>query len=146
MCTKQNHALTHANHKWHQETGIQNSALGLAIVQVSFSVNGCVTADLILFPLLYSLWVVLDGAIIALLLSTVPTMVPPKADVIASQVATTKDPVSGETIYRSRLSPVGEPLTTIVPGDHAATLWENFQAGARTFPRSRCLGAVNAAT
>ena len=51
------------------ETGIQNGPLAIGIIQLSFAHDECLQSQMIIFPLFYSVWIVLESMVFALLLN-----------------------------------------------------------------------------
>lgn len=125
-----------------QESGVQNSSLGIAIVVLSFSSGDCVSRELLTFPLIYSALGITEAFVIALVWGQYPADKPPSKAFLANQVHThTEHGADGKTItvYRSPLAKDG--LITAIPGDNATTLYENFfRAGMRRHPLRPCLG------
>ena len=51
------------------ETGIQNGPLAIGIIQLSFAHDECLQSQMIIFPLFYSVWIVVESMVFALLLN-----------------------------------------------------------------------------
>ena len=55
------------------ETGIQNGPLAIGIIQLSFQADPCLQSQMIVFPLFFSIWIVLESIFVALALRQIPS-------------------------------------------------------------------------
>lgn len=123
------------------ETGIQNGPLAIAIVQKSFE-DPCLQSSLLVFPLFYSFWIVMESIGFALFLRHIPVGERKVVDRDAPQsvVLDAAGPEGGRPRRALCVGAAGDLVATDPARPGVRTLWDSFAAAADRFPKRRCLG------
>eukprot|EP00462_Mataza_sp_D1_P025650 CAMPEP_0175138146 /NCGR_PEP_ID=MMETSP0087-20121206/10188_1 /TAXON_ID=136419 /ORGANISM="Unknown Unknown, Strain D1" /LENGTH=963 /DNA_ID=CAMNT_0016421019 /DNA_START=360 /DNA_END=3251 /DNA_ORIENTATION=+ len=133
------------------ETGIQNGPLAIAIATLTFSgcseevsTDFCIQDQALIFPYLYSVWVVIQSIILVFGVfrqsrADPPPKLPEKQSIIVQDGSSEHEGGLPRTALNVKVDGAKAELV-ITYDDSITTLYQSFTDAATKYPKTRCLG------